>query len=124
MASSADLTTRYGSSRRIWPFFAVVGIAAAVAWAAWVALQPRPVNAVVWGYKVLDDHHIRVVVDVYRPKPTAVQCTVYAQAMDHAVVGERTVDVAGSPPKIRIKPVITTERRAVTGVLRGCRPHP
>ena len=102
---------------------AVIGVAAAVAWAAWVAFQPRPVNGVLWGYEVLGDHRVQVTLDVYRPDPLAVECTVFAQAQDHSVVGERTITV---PPAIkentRVKTTITTERRAVNGVLRGCRP--
>jgi len=43
--------------------------------------------------------------------------------MDHSVVGERTIVVPrGTTEDTRVKTVITTERRAVNGVLRGCRP--
>ena len=103
---------------------ATIGIAAAVAWAAWAAFQPRPVHAVLQGYEVLDDHRVQVTLDVYRPKPLAVHCTVFAQARDHSVVGERTIAVPSSPREsTRVKTVITTERRAVNGVLRDCRPR-
>jgi hypothetical protein len=102
---------------------AVVGIAAAVAWAAWVAFQPRPVHGVLWAYEVLDDHRVQVTLDLHRPKPLAVECTVFAQAQDHSVVGERTFAVQpGTKENTRVKTMITTERRAVNGVLRGCRP--
>jgi hypothetical protein len=102
---------------------AVIGIAAAVAWAAWVAFQPRPVNGVLWGYEVLNDHRVQVTLDLHRPDPLAVECIVFAQAQDHSVVGERTVTVpAGTNKNTRLKTTITTERRAVNGVLRGCRP--
>jgi len=123
----SDLDARYGRRARqrwIWPVIATIGIAAAVAWAAWAAFQPRPVNAVLQGYEVLDDHQVQVTLDVYRPKPLAVQCTVFAQAEDHSVVGERTITVPSSPREsTRVKTVITTERRAVNGVLRDCRPR-
>jgi hypothetical protein len=122
----SDLESRYGrrgTRRWVWPFVAAVGITALVVWAAWVAFQPRPVNGVLWGYDVLDDHRVRVTLDLHRSEPIAVQCTVYAQAEDHSTVGERTVDVpAGNAGKSRVHAVITTERRAVNGVLRGCRP--
>lgn len=122
----SDLDARYGrrgTRRWIWPLVAAVGIIALVVWAAWVAFQPRPVNGVLWGYDVLDDHRVRVTLDLHRSEPIAVQCTVYAQADDHTTVGERTIDVpAGNAGKSRVRAVITTERRAVNGVLRGCRP--
>jgi len=107
----------------MWPVIALVGIAAAVAWAAWVAFQPRPVHGVLWGFEVQDDHRVQVTLDLYRPDPLTVECTVFAQAQDHSVVGERTITVApGTKEKSRVKTTITTERRAVNGVLRGCRP--
>jgi hypothetical protein len=104
---------------------AVIGIAGAVAWAAWVAFQPRPVNGVLWGYEVLSDHRVQVTLDLHRPDPLTVECTVFAQAQDHSVVGERTVTVPASTRKnTRVEATIITERRAVNGVLRGCRPLP
>ena len=122
----SDLDARYGRRtprRWIWPIIAVIGIAAAVAWAAWVAFQPRPVNGVLWGYEVLGDHRVRVTLDIHRPEPRAVECTVFAQAQDHSIVGERTVAIpAGTKKNTRVTAVISTERRAVNGVLRGCRP--
>ncbi len=122
----SDLDARYGRRARrrwVWPVVAVIGIAATVAWAAWVAFQPRPVNAVLWGYEVLDDHRVQVTLDLHRPDPLAVECTVFAQAQDHSLVGERTITVPpGTTENTRVKTTITTERRAVNGVLRGCRP--
>jgi len=122
----SDLDARYGRRaprRWIWPVIAAVGITLAVAWAAWVAFQPRPVHGVLWGYEVLDDHRVRVTLDVHRPEPLAVECTVFAQAEDHSVVGERIISVPpGRTENTRVKTIVTTERRAVNGVLRGCRP--
>lgn len=123
-----DLDVRYGRrTPRRWllPAAAALGICALVSWAAWAAFQPRPVGAVLWGYDVVDEHHVRVTVDVHRPRPLAVRCTVYAQAADHAVVGERTVVVpADEREDTRVRVLVTTERRAVNGVLRGCQPAP
>ena len=94
-----------------------------VAWAAWSAFQPRPIRAVLWGYDVRDDHHVRVTLDVYRSKPLPVRCTVYAQAGDHSVVGQRTLSLGpGSREKTRVRVTLVTERRAVNGVLKGCEP--
>lgn len=123
----SDLAARYGTRGRrrwLWPVVAVLGIGAGVAFAAWVAFQPRPVHGVLCGYEVLDEHHVHVTLDLYRPEPLAVECTVFAQAADHSVVGERTFAVPPSAKKnTRVETVIKTERRAVNGVLRGCRPR-
>lgn len=119
-----DLASRYGTSGRprwLWPLIAVVGIAIGVAWAAWIAWQPRPVTAEVYGYDVVHDHRVDVTINVHRAEPVDVRCTVYARAEDHAIVGEKTVDVpAGNQETVRVAIELETERRAVTGVLRTC----
>jgi hypothetical protein len=119
-----DLSDRYGTRGRrrwLWAIVAAVGIGLGVAWAAWVAFQPRPVTAELYGYDVVDDHRVDIKLDVRRAEPVRVRCTVYAQAMDHAIVGERTVTVpAGDRETTRVSIVLETERRAVTGVLRMC----
>ncbi len=101
--------------------FAAVGITIGIVFAAWVGFQDKPITARVWGYDVVDDHKVTVKLDVVRPDPLDVQCTVYAQAADHSIVGEKTVDLAATDEdEIRISVDIETERRAVTGVLRAC----
>ncbi|MFZ0141092.1 MAG: DUF4307 domain-containing protein [Aeromicrobium sp.] len=119
-----DLEERYGGRRRprwLWPVVAAVGVLLGIAWAAWVAFQPRPVTAELYGYEVVDDHQVKVTLDVHRPEPLDVRCTVYAQAKDHSIVGEKTVTVpADDREKTRVSVSLETERRAVTGVLRTC----
>ncbi|MGH3456973.1 DUF4307 domain-containing protein [Aeromicrobium sp.] len=119
-----DLSDRYGTRGRrrwLWPVVATVGVVLGVIWAAWIAFQPRPVTAELYGYDVVDDHRVDVTLNVHRPKPIAVRCTVYAQSLDHSVVGEKTVDVpAGDRETTRVSISLQTERRAVTGVLRTC----
>lgn len=121
-----DLGARYGTSKRprwFWPLIAAIGITIGIAFAAWVGFQDKPVTARVWGYDVIDDHRVTVKLDVVRPDPLDVQCTVYAQAADHSVVGEKTVDLpASEQEETRISIDVETERRAVTGVLRTCVP--
>ncbi len=119
-----DLGARYGTRNRpgwFWPLIAAIGITIGIVFAAWVGFQDKPVTARVWGYDVVDDHLITVSLDVVRPDPLDVQCTVYAQAADHSVVGEKTVQLhASQQEQTRISIDIETERRAVTGVLRTC----
>ena len=119
-----SLDVRYGrrqTRRWLWPVVTAVGVLVGVAWAAWVAFDRDPVTAEIHGYAVESDTRIVATLDVRRPEPVAVRCTVYAQALDHSVVGERTVDVpAGSRQRTRVELPITTEREAVTAVLRTC----
>lgn len=121
-----DLSTRYGTRRRprwFWPAIAVAGIAAGIGFAAWVGFQDKPVTGRLWGYDVVNAQQVTVTLDVVTPDPIAVRCTVYAQAYDHAIVGEKTVDVpASDTAKTRMTIDIETERKAVTGVLRACVP--
>lgn len=119
-----DLSSRYGTRRRprwFWPVVAAIGITLGIVFAAWVGFQDKPVTGRLWGYDVKDDHQVTVTLDVIRPDPLDVRCTVYAQAHDHSIVGEKTVDLPASPQeKTRVTIDIETERRAVTGVLRTC----
>jgi len=119
-----DLSTRYGSRQRprwFWPTIAAIGIALGVAFAAWVGFQKDPVTGRLWGYEVVSDSQVSVKLDVIRPDPLDVTCTVYAQAEDHSIVGEKTVDIpASEDEKVRVAIDIETERKAVNGVLRTC----
>ncbi len=124
MSDSTDLQQRYGRAERprwFWPTIATIGIAIGVAFAAWVGFQDRPISARVWAYDVKDDDLVVITLDVVRPEPLDIRCTVYAQAQDHSIVGEKTIDLAASPvQEQRIAIDVRTERRAVTGVLRTC----
>jgi hypothetical protein len=119
-----DLSDRYGTSGRprwLWPAIAAVGVLIGIVWAAWVGFQPKPVSAQLYGYEVVDDHTVNITLNVHRPDPLAVECTVYAQAADHSIVGEKTVTVpADDREDARVRISLETERRAVTGVLRTC----
>lgn len=127
MVHVTDLSARYGTTRRphwFWPLVTVVGVVMGVAFAAWVGFQDKPVTGRLYGYEVVDDNLVSVTLDVIRPEPIDVRCTVYAQAADHSVVGEKTVDVpADGADKTRVAIDIETERRAVNGVLRTCLPN-
>lgn len=127
MVHVTDLSARYGTTRRprwFWPLVTVVGVVMGVAFAAWVGFQDKPVTGRLYGYDVVDDNLVSVTLDVIRPEPIDVRCTVYAQAADHSIVGEKTVDVpADGADKTRVAIDIETERRAVNGVLRTCLPN-
>lgn len=120
----SDVSSRYGTRRRprwLWPVVAVIGISLGVAWAAWGAFQDKPISAQVYGYDVTGPGLVTVTLDVHRPEPREAQCTVFTQAADHAIVGEKTVTVPASDDKtVRIDIDVETEREAVNGVLREC----
>jgi hypothetical protein len=79
------------------------------------------VTAEVYGYDVVSDHRVDITMNVHRTDPVAVECTVYARAEDHAIVGEKTVTVpADDDEDVRVPVSLETERRAVTGILRMC----
>ena len=119
-----DLASRYGTRRHrrwLWAVVVTFGLGLGIAWAAWVAFQPRPVTAELYGYDVVDDRTVEIKLNVHRPDPVAVRCTVYAQGQDHSVVGEKTVDLPpGERRTTRVVISVETEQRAVTGVLRTC----
>ncbi len=123
-----DLSTRYGTRKRrpwLWPAIAAVGITLGITWAAWVSTADKPFSARVYGYDVVSDHETTVKLDIHRDKPRALECTVYAQAEDHSIVGERTFEVPVSDKNtVRTTTTVETERRAVTGVLKGCQVLP
>jgi len=125
VTQSSDLAARYGRTQRprwLWPLVALVGCSIGVAFAAWVGFQDKPISSRVWGYDVKDDHHVTITIDLVTKEPSvAVRCTVYAQADDHATVGEKSEDIPASTRRERrIAIDVETERRAVTGILRGC----
>lgn len=119
-----DLADRYGtrtSPRWLWWVVAGVGIGIGVAWAAWIALQPRPVSTEVYSFEAVSDTQIDVQLEVIRPEPAAISCSVYAQALDHSIVGEKTVEIPPSDREIvRHELSLTTTARAVTAVVRSC----
>ncbi len=124
-----DLDDRYGRKpnskpRWLWPAIATVGISAGIAWAAWAAWSETPVfQAEVFAYDVIDDQNIAISLDVYRDEAIALTCTVYAQAHDKMIVGQKSVAIpAENKEHTRVKVDVKTERRAVTGRLESCKP--
>ncbi|GAA1738716.1 DUF4307 domain-containing protein [Aeromicrobium alkaliterrae] len=119
-----DLADRYGTRTRppwLWWVVAGIGIALGVAWAGWIALQPRPVTTEVFSYDVVSDSQIDLVLEVIREEPVAVTCSVYAQAQDHSIVGEKTITIPAPQKDRELHDVsLTTTERAVTGVVRSC----
>lgn len=127
----STLDARYGrtatGTRRVprWVLVAVLvgGVGTSwLGWAAWGASH-HPVTARLTGYEVVSTSQVDVRLEVFRRDGVGVHCEVYAQAYDHGIVGEGSVDLpAGADGTTVLTTVITTERPAVNGVLRGCQP--
>jgi len=124
------LGDRYGRDRRpkwLFPIVAVILIGIGVAWSVWAALAQvdKPISAQLYGYDVTSDHQIGMTVEVHRTDGGKAVCSVYAQGLDHSIVGERDVEIPESDEKtVLVKTTVETERRAVTGVLKGCALRP
>ncbi|MGH3423353.1 MAG: DUF4307 domain-containing protein [Nocardioidaceae bacterium] len=123
---SPDLSTRYGTRhapRWVWVVVAVVLIGAGVAWAWWASQSVTdPVSAQVHSFDVQSEHSTEITLEVHRRDDGAATCEVYAQAMDHTVVGERTIDIAYSDADtVTVSSVIRTDRKAANALVRGCR---
>lgn len=119
-----NLDARYGRRTKptwFWWAFAAVGIVLGVAWAAWVSTAEKPVSASLHSYEVISDTEVVVRLDVVVNTDQPVECTVYAQNMNHAVVGEKTVPVDPDDREQALSIAVRTQERAVNGVLRSCR---
>lgn len=118
---------RYGPPRRgrrllvvvVTAVVAVIGLG----WLLWAAtLQSTPdVAAGVTGFDVVSDGRTDVTLEVERRVDSAVRCTVYAQAPDTSIVGEREVLLdAAEPGTVDATVSIATERRATSATVREC----
>ncbi len=119
-----NLDARYGrrtKPRWFWWAVAAVGITLGVAWVAWVTTAEKPVSSTLHSYEVVSDTEVRVRVDVSLNTDERVECSVYAQNANHAIVGEKTVALEPRPREQALTIAVTTQERAVNGVLRTCR---
>jgi Domain of unknown function (DUF4307) len=122
-----SLDERYGNPRR-WSRLILVVVAAllataGVAWVIWAGLAASnpPVSAQMSTYDVRSARATDVTLVIDRRDGDAVQCLVFAESENATVVGERTIKVpAGDPGTTTVERTITTERRAVRGVLDSC----
>ena len=118
---------RYGQPRRgprlLLVATSVLVVVAGLGWLVWAATSHSTpdVSAGVSGYDVVSESRTDVTLEVERRETGAVRCTVYAQAEDKAIVGERDVllEPAG-PGTVTTTITIATERRATTAGLREC----
>lgn len=116
----------YGAAPHGWLVGLIGGVllAGLVGWLAWAGLhqQRTSVQSTVVGYTVVGDHAVRIRYLVTRDPDRPVRCTLEAQDSYHEPVGR--VDVAvptGGPQEAQRSGTVATTRRAVTGLVVGCR---
>lgn len=128
-SSATDLLAeRYGRAgtsraRRLLTLAATGALAVAgVGWVVWAGIDStQEVTGQLRSYSVTSDTSTEVTVLVDRQSGEAVECEVYAQASDHSRVGERMLRIpAGEAGTAVVTVTITTQRRAVNGVLGAC----
>lgn len=70
-------------------------------------------------------HEVRVEVALHRRTTEAVVCDAGAQADDHAIVGERELEVPASDDHdVQVSITIRTEREATSATVSNCRIGP
>jgi|SRR5699024_10913192 len=120
--------TRYGRRqrrvpRRVWVIATAILVCAGAAWSWWASqsFSDEPVTAQVRSFDVQSEHRTGITLQVRRNADGPATCEVYAEAMDQAVVGERTVKVPSSAEDVQVvSSVITTNRRAANADVRSC----
>lgn len=123
----ALLASRYGTRRqsmRPWVKYTLIGVglAALVGWSAWAGFSQgqKPVSWELRSYTVTSPKTVDIAIDLYREGGRAAECSVYAQAHDHTIVGERVVEVPEGAEQLLVTTSVNTQREAVNGVVRNC----
>ena len=123
MTNSDLVKTRYGQSadntKTIW-FFAITGLVAIVAFAAWVAFSQERLSFTDVGFSVKDQWHTEVVFDVNKNSGENVFCNVQALNQQYGIVGWREIQVPVESSSVRITTTINTTEEAVTALVHGC----
>ena len=120
------LDERYGRtrrSRRFWVWFAVVGIAVAVAAAGWFAVSSTTgaTDATTTGFELVDAHTVTISFQVTAAADADIACVLEAQDTDHGVVGWRVVEYPASGEHSRaFSETVPTVAEATTGFVNTC----
>ena len=90
-------------------------------WAAWEHSQ-SDVTGELKTFEVIDEHEVRVGVELTRHDGQAIVCDVVAQADDHTTVGEGTVTApAGPSSHLTATGSVRTDREATSATVSNCR---
>ncbi len=126
-AARAAMPERYGhpsrTGRVVGTLAAVAALGAGLVWFLGVAVDGSTpeVSAGVVAFDVVSDRRTDLTFEVRRVRELAVTCEVSAQAVDKAIVGERTVQLASAAEgSQQVTVSIATERRATTALVGSC----
>ena len=125
--AAPQVTERYGKAGPRRPVtYAGIGVLAAggLAWVVWAGLHHASpeVSAGLVTWQVRSDSVVDLVVEVRKEPGTKVTCELVARDIDHAPVGETSIDVAGTRRDAFVSARLATSRRAVSAELTDCRP--
>jgi hypothetical protein len=128
MTTAQMLDDRYGRrgagrGRNFWRVFTVVGVAAAVAIAAWFAFSASgtTAEASTTGFDLVDAHTVTVSFQVSAPAGSPLACVLEAQDEEHGVVGWMVVEYAASDAHSQaFQETIPVTAEATTGFVNNC----
>jgi hypothetical protein len=90
-------------------------------WLAWLHAS-TPVSAELTAFTVRSAHQVSVTVEIHRSGDFAGSCSVEALAVDHSVVGRRTILVGSRTPRTTtVRRVVRTSRLATGVQVVSCR---
>jgi hypothetical protein len=93
----------------------------ALGWLAWLHAS-TPVSAELTAFTVRSAHRVSVSVEIHRAGDFAGSCSVEALAVDHSVVGSRTILVGSRAPRTTtVRRVVRTSRLATGVQVVSCR---
>ena len=122
-----DLAERYGAPSRTGRALVVAGTVVlavlGLSWLVWVTmLHGRPlVSSKLVGFDVPGEHVATARFSVVRRESDVrASCLLRAYALDHSIVGERTVPVASGERTRIVDASVRTERRATAVEVVGC----
>jgi uncharacterized protein (DUF58 family) len=127
MTTAQMLDDRYGRGARrgarFWRVFTILGVAGAVAVAAWFAFSAAgtTAEASTTGFELVDEHTVTVSFQVSAPAGTPVACILEAQDEEHGVVGWKVVEYAASDDHTRaFQEAMPVTAEATTGFVNNC----
>ena len=97
---------------------------AAGAWWASERSRQGAVDSETSGYHVVSDASVVVTFQVHKPANRVAACQVEALDRDGSVVGSALVRVGAASSEVTTSQELTTQRRAATAVVTGCRLEP
>ena len=126
-ADRARVSARYPVKRSKLPIVVVAGLllSALLGWTIWAGgtYATPGINGQLFGYTVVSDAQVDVVIKVYRPDPSKPgYCTIQAQAPSGETVAELDLPIEPATQNdVELKASLKTYLRAHTAIIKTCR---